>query len=919
MQTAKTDVAVDGISPHAIALLKDLLERTYFQMDGIAPVVLTTQGTRPGDPVGDAFFNLAMAVILKGVTEKIQSRTEAVWQGQAATVSTFDDVCPPALFSWFEIAFVDDCAVALRAPTNDQLLTLAGTALVAIVEEAQGRGLALNFEAGKTELLVHWRGSGTRAVKEQIAAQGCKISITRDGPPILLRCTFSYNHLGTWVQNNAVHHRDLRARLTEARKAWGPLVRPVFRKKNIGLATKRQIFEALVYSRLLYNAHVWSCPATEEVDKWANGVRTMLFSMVGQSLRGLPPFQFSLETLCGLAGMITPFDALHVARLRYFRRWIHGAPPVLWHLLATVGEGPGSWLSAMKQSFLWFLRFYGARCPLTSASTLLDWITYVSLDSCWKGRIKRAVSSCRNYRTQYAYVEVWQAAFSCQMQQDGVRFPGEAQPVHHRWQCDLCDAAFQTKRALAMHATKRHGYRTLVKHYAFDSICANCCRDFHGRARLCPHLRAAPLCLHRLRACFPPLSLEQMQALDAQDQQLARVLKQQGWLPTKALQPVLRAIGPPLPDEGSPDAIAMHVRWLQRAGGGDLHALDALSGHCLDQDPPAEPPDAQEPDVVFVYQSPAGEQIGQCGCFSLGGLARLHALLHIRTLCFVHVYSGCRRPGDLQWHIEAHHVQEAMQVFCISVDYCLQADKGDLAGEHSTKWWANQILKGAVFGLGGGPPCETWSAARLLPDGPPPLRSFDEPYGLPALSARAWVQVEVGTRLVLFIIQMLYLCARTGGCGFIEHPAFPVWATAKRPSSIWSLWPMRLLRRLQAVEICTFDQCCVGCEARKPTTLALLRLGSFGRAIRRLGSSGRCSHAPGTHPRLQGRDRSGNFCTAIAKIYPPRLNAMLAESICQHAQSLSAGLPTVEPLASELLDLNRTDFTPDIVQPDFYR
>ena len=82
MKTAQHDAAVAGISPHAIALLKDLLERTYFQMDGISPVVLTTQGTRPGDPVGDAFFNLAMAVMLKGVTAKITSCTEAVWQAR---------------------------------------------------------------------------------------------------------------------------------------------------------------------------------------------------------------------------------------------------------------------------------------------------------------------------------------------------------------------------------------------------------------------------------------------------------------------------------------------------------------------------------------------------------------------------------------------------------------------------------------------------------------------------------------------------------------------------------------------------------------------------------------------------------------------------------------------------------------------
>jgi hypothetical protein len=121
METAVDDVAVSGISGHALALLKDLLERTHFHVDGVNAFVLTTQGTRPGDPVGDAFFNLAMAVILRKVTDTIATCTEATWEGQAGTITSFDGLHAPAAFAWFEIAFVDDCAVAMRAPTNDML------------------------------------------------------------------------------------------------------------------------------------------------------------------------------------------------------------------------------------------------------------------------------------------------------------------------------------------------------------------------------------------------------------------------------------------------------------------------------------------------------------------------------------------------------------------------------------------------------------------------------------------------------------------------------------------------------------------------------------------------------------------------------------------------------------------------------
>ena len=605
METATDDVAVAGISAHALALLKDLLERTHFQVDGVNAFVLTTQGTRPGDPVGDAFFNLAMAVILRKVTDRIATSTKATWEGHAGTISSFDELRAPAPFAWFEIAFVDDCAVAMRAPNNDLLEVLAKSALQAIVIEARKRGLSLNFEIGKTELMVHWRGAGSRSFREKVAAQGNALAVPVDDEVLSLHCTLGYKHLGTWLQNNAASTRDARARLTEARKAWGPLVRPVFRRCQINAATKRQLFESLVMSRLLYNAHIWSMLSDDEFSKWANGLRSMVYPFVRSELRGLPPFQFDVDTLCGLAGLITPGDALHAARLRYFRCWIVGAPPLLWNLVHASASTSCSWLSSLRQSFAWFSTFYGARCGLTQDSSLVDWVTFVKIDERWKGRIRRAVHSCRQYRRQYAFVEVWKASFVSLMQEDGIGIPShEATPVAC-WRCDLCSEVFQSKRALAMHASKVHGYKTLVKHFAADGTCAHCCRDFHSRARLCAHLRTADECFRRLRACFPPLALEVMKAKEAEDRVFANDLKRQGWGLTKALCPVVRAVGPGLPAPMTQDAQDMYQRWLLRAGTGDLTAVEALSGACIGNGAEAPIETEESNEIAFVYQSPA--------------------------------------------------------------------------------------------------------------------------------------------------------------------------------------------------------------------------------------------------------------------------------------------------------------------------
>ena len=91
---------------------------------------------------------------------------------------------------------------------------------------------------------------------------------------------------------------------------------------------------------------------------------------------------------------------------------------------------------------------------------------------------------------------------------------------------------------------------------------------------------------------------------------------------------------------------------------------------------------------------------------------------------------------------------------------------------------------------------------------------------------------------------------------------------------------MRLLRRLRCIEIFTFDQCCLGCEARKPTSMALLRLGGFARAVRALGRSGRCGHAANFHPKLQGRDGTGQLLYSYCEGISPNVKCIFGTGHC---------------------------------------
>ena len=309
--------------------------------------------------------------------------------------------------------------------------------------------------------------------------------------------------------------------------------------------------------------------------------------------------------------------------------------------------------------------------------------------------------------------EVWQLWMKHSLQLHGAApliVPPE--PPHCSWRCELCDQTFLSKRALAMHAVKIHDYQAVVKHYAVDGMCANCGRLFHCRARLCAHLRHSTECLQRIRAAFPALANEEIEQLNELDRQYAREMKQQGWLPTKAKLPVSRAYGPSLPPADSEDAAVMLRKWTQRQETTSSVRFEGLAGVCTQIDDretmPHFPPvaSAEHTDLCFIMHSVHGEEHGHHGCFSMAGLARLYASLHLKTLCFIHFFSGYRREGDLQHQIDNHFIQGHYHIFCISIDFCLQGGCCDLTTSTSRTFWTKQIQSGAVFGVGGGPPCE---------------------------------------------------------------------------------------------------------------------------------------------------------------------------------------------------------------------
>ena len=71
INTVTSEAAVEGVSMHCDLVLKGLFEATHFSMDGVAGITHTSKGTRPGDPIADLLFNMAMRLIQRSVQRKL--------------------------------------------------------------------------------------------------------------------------------------------------------------------------------------------------------------------------------------------------------------------------------------------------------------------------------------------------------------------------------------------------------------------------------------------------------------------------------------------------------------------------------------------------------------------------------------------------------------------------------------------------------------------------------------------------------------------------------------------------------------------------------------------------------------------------------------------------------------------------------
>ena len=71
----------------------------------------------PGDPLGDLLFNMIMRLIMEDCRDWFQQHTQAVWMGTPDCCASFASAPDLPAAGFVDLAFVDDAAIALHAPS----------------------------------------------------------------------------------------------------------------------------------------------------------------------------------------------------------------------------------------------------------------------------------------------------------------------------------------------------------------------------------------------------------------------------------------------------------------------------------------------------------------------------------------------------------------------------------------------------------------------------------------------------------------------------------------------------------------------------------------------------------------------------------------------------------------------------------
>ena len=848
------------VPEHLRRLMTDSFEKTWFVMSGSGRVTQTRQGSRPGDVYADMVFSFAAARLLRKVMSKLRSlglAQEIFWDGVHHPIPEHRKCS----MHFTGPIWADDIAVVLRHKNPLALLQATQASTGLLLDELALFGMEVNKDQGKTEVLLCLRGPGSQELRRQIAREDFRLVSTAKFDTRQISIIGCYKHLGVWIQADGALHREFRTRFAIAQTMITQLKTSIFANKSLNLATKMRLFDCLIASALLYNASTWGVLTTRQEHSFCSGY-SKLFKRLAILHYGRDALYWSDETVRDALNVLPPLRYLCIARLRYLAQLVENGDDAIWALL----QQHQPWWLLLQSDVDWLQA--QRRYPLPYGPLCEDWPSWegyiLQSPTRWKGVVRRATRHALAQQQMRTDWTRWHRAIISEMRDVGeLPIPtlvGAAEATHY---CIPCAQRFSSKACWSVHAFRKHQRVTKARLVASGLHCGHCLRLYDSHFLLTRHLTYS-------QSCCDALFLRGVWAEPEPSINSRNSNKQQCRLKV----PYLKCEGPSLPSPvlRSPEDLLLHeqkvlLQDLRELANTYTEALDiyfifehyrALTAvRFLHHDEIVEVfqfwNDSLTDGQIFTDRETIDCWVGATdtllqllsldlfvdgeifvkkhqlldNAFAFWKKGELFPVLVDRPLKYnpvvcAHLFSGRRRSGDVQSALEESSFPHQLKSLVLSVDIIFSESMGNLLAPSTFSLFARACHDGIITIIVAGPPCETWSRARLRGEwdgGPRQVRSEEELAGLSPLTLRELEQISIGNQLLGVATRLAFAQYLAGNFFLLEHPGMP---SEPGAPSIWKLDVICYLASLPGNAIHSIFSGYYGAETAKPTNLLLI-------------------------------------------------------------------------------------------------
>lgn len=864
-QHVQSRTAMDDMQcPQFLSMIaEEYLTGTWYTVHGTDTMTRTRRGSRPGDTVADLFFSIAFRYILKKVQRSLQHlgiSFEISWSGLREPIPSRPQNVP---ISAMGPVWADDLCIMLVHPCAQTLLTNTQAVAGQLFDELVTAGMSPNLAAAKTEVMLTLCGTGSVAVRKQICFAGAMLETTSQWLRHRLRVVGSYRHLGVWITVKCRYAKALRMRLGMAHETFTQQRAAIFANRGLSWDKKKQLFYTLIMSGLTYATGVFMPLNRKDMELWTKGLHK-LYRRMAQTQFGLQQRHWNDRRLRAQLQVPHPQVVLRAGRLSYLQHLVRAGDDTVWAMSQQTLQ-----LWALISEDLDWLRNNVCRPELPAGGIYEQWEAWQQMlqrpGKSWTNLVKKGVKhSVQQERKDHDWEEWQTQCVKYLIEADLLEAPLLKNSTGQQF-CGVCRQTFRTMAAWSVHAFKKHGRVTYARTVAQGTQCQICLKQYPTHVSLINHLKYSVVCFQQLQQRGVRARLEPgMNSRQANQEEPE-------WRP-----PVLRADGPPLPDNElihlhgpNDDQLALlrqwHRVWNETAEHNNypptiLEMLcDTMTTTTLPiaeiqmlalywRDDLVRDDIITETDGLFWALTRLEERLTAAWALRqpaetedlvtstdeildawLQATPRVQSVprpLRFRQVVLAHLFSGRRRPGDIQQCAEEARWITPDGCASLSVDIIFHEKLGNLLHEPTRDLFIRAAAAGILTAVISGPPCETWTIARNRDDGGPrQIRTIHCLRGLQRLTFKELAQILVGNGLLGATILLALVQFHYGNFMLVEHPSEP---TDLHAASIWRIAIVQLLERFEGVQRCRVWQGHYGAKSPKPTDILVYPCGAWG-------------------------------------------------------------------------------------------